>query len=329
MSGELVSVVMATYNGERYLREQLDSILKQGHANFELIAVDDGSTDGTLGILQHYAARDARIRIFPAEQNVGLIANFERGLRLARGEFIVLADQDDVFREDKLAQLLSALQARPDRDLAVSDLSLIDDAGVTFAPSLWKHQKMRPRAGKPFARLVYLNFATGCAMMFRRRLLQVALPFPPDCLVHDWWLAVVAASSLAGGLVVVDEPLTAYRQHQANVLGAKAAQSLTAQKVVTRIKTPPRGRENFEARCASMRLQIARLEGYLQRDCWSAGERRRIANLRDTLLGYLGDADNGLFARLLWLPSRVRWAATTGSMTRSIAAIYVTLMPYK
>src|SRR3990172_731979 len=123
MNSELVSIVMATYNGEKYLRQQLDSILEQTCQHFELIVVDDASTDETLSILNEYAASDDRIHVYPAEKNMGLVANFERGLKLAKGEFIALSDQDDIFRNDKIELLLNALKAHPDRDLAVSDLS--------------------------------------------------------------------------------------------------------------------------------------------------------------------------------------------------------------
>src|SRR5450759_436506 len=127
MASELVSIVMATYNGEKYLRKQLDSILEQTYQHFELIVVDDASTDGTLSILAEYAALDDRIQVFPAEKNLGLVSNFERGLRLANGNFIAFSDQDDIFRKDKIKLLLSALKDHSSRDLAVSDLSLIDE----------------------------------------------------------------------------------------------------------------------------------------------------------------------------------------------------------
>jgi glycosyltransferase involved in cell wall biosynthesis len=137
MNSEMVSIVMATYNGEKYLRQQLDSILEQTYQHIELVVVDDASTDKTLSVLEEYAAMDSRVHVFPAEKNLGLVANFERGLRLANGEFIMLADQDDIFRKDKIELQLAALQDHPNRDLVVSDLSLIDESGKEIAPSMW------------------------------------------------------------------------------------------------------------------------------------------------------------------------------------------------
>ena len=123
MNSELVSIVMATYNGEKYLLRQLDSILQQTYQHIELIVVDDASTDGTLSILEEYAALDDRIHVFPAEMNLGLVANFERGLRLAKVDFIALSDQDDIFRKDKIEILLTAFIDQPNRDLAVGEYS--------------------------------------------------------------------------------------------------------------------------------------------------------------------------------------------------------------
>lgn len=329
MNRDLVSIVMATYNGENYLRPQLDSILEQTHQNFELIVVDDGSSDTTLSILEQYAALDQRIHVFPAEKNLGVVANFERGIRLAKGEYIALADQDDLFRKDKMELLLTALKEQPSADLVVSDLSLIDERGHEFFPSMWRYQKLNPEQGKPFRRLLYSNFITGCATMFRRRLLDIALPFPATCLVHDWWLAVVAASSRGGGICLVGQPLTAYRQHRTNVLGASAGYGLSVRRMIARITAPPRGMPYLEARLNTSKPLIVRLYGYLQRDFWTGDERLMIKQLITTLEGYQSDAQSGLLSRIGKLPQRLRCAATTRNYANCIAEIFVTIWPYK
>ncbi len=329
MNGELVSIVMATYNGEKYLRKQVDSILKQTYQHFELIVVDDASTDETLSILNQYAVLDDRIHVFPAEKNLGLVANFERGLKLAKGDFIAFSDQDDIFRKDKIERLLTALKDHPSRDLAVSDLSLIHEDDAEFATSMWRYQKLKPQQGKPFRRLLYLNFATGCAMIFRRRLLLIALPFPQACLVHDWWLAVVAASSKGGGICLVKEPLTAYRQHRSNVFGASEVENISARKVIARIKASPRGMSVVEARINLIKPYISNLDGYLQRDFWSGDERAMINNIKNTLEGYLTDAHSGFMSRISKLPQRLRCAVLTKNFKNCIAEVFVTLWPYK
>lgn len=331
MDGELVSIVMATYNGGKYLRQQLDSILQQTYRHFELIVVDDASTDNTLSILDEYAALDDRIHVFPAVKNLGLVANFERGLGLAKGDFIALSDQDDIFRKDKIELLRAALKDHPDRDLVLSDLSLIDEDDVEFATSMWRYQKLNPQHGRPFNRLLYLNFATGCSMMFRRRLLKIALPFPPACLVHDWWLAVVSASSKGGGICLVGEQLTAYRQHGWNVLGAKEANSntLKLRATINRIKAPSDGVSIIEQRMNEMQPSIARLDGYLLREFWTIDERLMIKKIRDTLEGYRNDAHNSLLTRIIKLPQRLQIAALSRSVTHCVRAIFSTIWPYK
>ncbi|MEQ1590626.1 MAG: glycosyltransferase family 2 protein [Gallionella sp.] len=326
MSSELVSVVMATYNGEKYLRQQMSSILEQTHPNFELIVVDDASADKTLSILKEFAALDNRIHVVTAEKNMGLVANFERGLKLAKGNFIALSDQDDIFRKDKIERLLTELKNQPDRDLVVSDLSLIDENGIEVAQSMWRDQKLKPKQGKPFRRLLYRNFATGCAMMFRRRLLDIAIPFPPDCLVHDWWLSVVATSEKGGGICLVNEHLTAYRQHSLNVIGAKTTFALKPNLIVARIKAPPLG---ISIWMNEIKLHIARLAGYLKIETWTAHERLMIKKTKETLEGYLSDAHSDIFSRVIKLPQRVRCAATTRSISHCIGTVFVTLWPYK
>jgi glycosyltransferase involved in cell wall biosynthesis len=330
MNSELVSIVMATYNGESFLHQQMDSILGQTYQHFELIVVDDASTDNTLAILNEYASLDDRIHIFPAEKNLGLVANFERGLGLVKSEYIALSDQDDIFRIDKIELLKEELAKRPDCDLVISDLSLIDEDSVEFNPSMWRHQKIQPQHGKPFQRLLCVNFATGCSMMFRRRMLNIALPFPPECLVHDWWLAVVAASSRGGGICLVYESLTAYRQHRDNVMGAKVVDRISTEKIISRIKTPPQGRSKFDDRINYFKeAYIARLKGYLWRDFWSLDERLVIAKIISTFEGYLNDDHSSLLSRLTKLPKRVSCAATTRSITRCLIAVYVTIWPMK
>jgi len=142
--------------------------------------------------------------------------------------------------------------------MVVSDVCLINASGENIADSMWMHQGLRVTNGKPFKQLVYSNFATGCAMMIRRRLLDIALPFPVDCMVHDWWLGVVCCSRVGGGLVLLDRPLTRYRQHGSNVIGAHSGSLQTSILQVTAL----------EARMQWYRLNLLRLNGYLQREGW-------------------------------------------------------------
>lgn len=328
MTCELVSIVMATYNGEKYLREQLDSILQQTYRNFELIVVDDASTDETLSILYEYSALDDRIHIFSAEKNIGLVANFERGLRLARGEFIALSDQDDIFRKDKIELLLATLKAHPKRDLVLSDLSLIDENGNKIANSMWRYSKLKPKQGKPLQRLLYANFATGCAMMFTHRLLELAIPFPPDCIVHDWWLAVVATSSKAGGMCLVEEQLTAYRQHGSNVLGVPQEGRLKIGTIIPQMIASQKGRAGFQHRMQQLyKLSLDRLTGYLQSRAWSPKDREIIEKSRKLFVDYAGDEHGNLIRRISMLPKRLHRAWITGGVASCLPVVMDTILP--
>lgn len=209
----LVSIAMATYNGEQFLAQQLDSILSQSYANIEIIICDDGSTDATCEILQHYAQKGGNIQCFFNETNKGLVKNFEKALLLCTGDYIALADQDDIWRHDKIAILVDTIG---EADLVHSDAHLIDDTGVVFATSysLYSHKNLH----KDIYSYCMENNVTGCTSLFSRSLLTNALPFPKGIFVHDWWLALCAYQHR--GIVYCDQPLIDYRQHAHNQIGA-------------------------------------------------------------------------------------------------------------
>ncbi|MCQ8103086.1 glycosyltransferase family 2 protein [Methylomonas sp. SURF-2] len=317
---------MATYNGGAYLREQLDSILNQTHHNFELIVVDDGSNDETLAILNEYSRIDERVHVFPSVENLGVVKNFERGLRLTNGDFIVLSDQDDIFRRDKFEVLLNTLRNNPNCDMVVSDLSLIDDNGKEFEKSFWKYQHLKPVVGKPFRRLMYSNFVTGCAAMFTRRLLNVALPFPNDCKVHDWWLAVVAASSRGGGICLIGEPLVFYRQHDNNVIGAKKAIKLSVLNW-SYINYFLFDKNILEKRKRCFCYQAERLSSYLESDAWTSSEKRIIERSRELFLSYANESQENMIERFSKLLPRLQYGFCVGGVRSALGVVFRTLFP--
>jgi glycosyltransferase involved in cell wall biosynthesis len=214
----LVSIILCTYNGSRFLAAQLDSLLAQTCPRFEIIAVDDGSTDGTVGILEDYAARDARIRIVLNPANVGFAANFAGALRFARGEFIAPCDQDDIWLPGKIDSLLRAIGDRP---MAYCDSTLVDEAAAPLGHRLSEVVPMRD-LDDPLP-LAFGNCVSGHAMVFRRSLLGRALPLPAG-FFHDWWLATVAAAS--GGIRFHRDSLVLYRQHGSNVTDRRLKEML-------------------------------------------------------------------------------------------------------
>lgn len=214
----LVSVVLCTYNGSRFLAEQLESVLAQTCSEFEIIAADDGSSDDTLAILHRYATNDSRIRIVANASNLGFGRNFERALSHSRGELIAPCDQDDVWLPDKLESLVAAISGR---SMAYCDSTLIDEHGQPLGYSLSQVVPMRSIDDPaPFA---FGNCVSGHAMVFRRQVLDRALPIASS-FFYDWWLAAVAASM--NGIEFCDRKLVLYRQHGANVTSGRFAEML-------------------------------------------------------------------------------------------------------
>lgn len=211
-----ISVVMATFNGERYLRQQLDSILQQSISPREIIIVDDGSTDSTLTILKEYTA-DSRFRLLVNDQNMGYIKSFERGMLEVSCPYIALSDQDDIWLPHKLETLVSNIE---DHIAVYSDSMLVDKDGISL------NKKMSDLKNQ----LTYDNclmytigaWAPGHAMLFRKELVDKCKPFP-TLVTHDFWLGFVASCN--GGIFYVNEVLVHYRQHASNAIGANTQQS--------------------------------------------------------------------------------------------------------
>ncbi len=228
MTSTCVDLLLATYNGARHLGAQLDSLLAQTHQDFRLLVSDDGSTDGTLALLESYRARfGGRLVLVPnAAPGRGTVRNFENlmqsSLRDAQAGWAAFCDQDDVWLPRKIEATLSEMQrleARTGEGACVvhSDLVVVDEALNVIHPSFVRHQRFDP--GNCTAdMLLSINQVTGCAMMVNRALLQAALPLPAAAVMHDWWCALLAGS---GHRSFLDEPLVLYRQHGANQLGAK------------------------------------------------------------------------------------------------------------
>ena len=199
----MISVCIATYNGARYIAEQLASILNQLSAEDEVVVSDDGSTDGTIDIVRSF--NDRRIRIVDGPRRHSPTLNFERALRNAKGEYIFLADQDDVWLEDKVTRCVEELQKC---DCVVSDARVTDSFLNTTSESLF--QLMHVKRGR-LSNLLWRNGYTGCCMAFKREVLSKALPFPTDIPMHDIWIGNVAA--FCGRLHFINDRLLLFRRH--------------------------------------------------------------------------------------------------------------------
>ena len=221
----VIEVVLPTYNGAAYLRQQVASIDQQTLRPQRLIIRDDGSTDGTRELLaslkQDYGDW---LALLPADGNLGCSANVNRLLEITRAPYVALADQDDHWLPGKLEASLTLLKQLEqihgvEMPLMVhSDLSLIDGDGMPLGCSYLQLQRLDPsRTG--LDDLLLTNVVTGCTVLLNQALLKTALPIPAEALMHDWWLALVASAT--GVIGFLPEPAVLYRQHGSNVLGAR------------------------------------------------------------------------------------------------------------
>lgn len=203
----MISVCMATYNGERFIRLQIESILSQLAEEDELVISDDGSTDRTPQIVS--SINDARIKFIKNINNMGPIRNFEVALKASRGHFIFLADQDDVWLDGKVKKMLDALEKGA--ELVVSDCVVMNEnLSQTIHPSFFSLR----RTNLSFFSNLLKNSLLGCCMALNRNLLMRALPFPESIPMHDWWLGLIG--TLSKKIVLIDEKLVLYRRHSKN-----------------------------------------------------------------------------------------------------------------
>ncbi|MEJ1239079.1 glycosyltransferase family 2 protein [Chryseolinea sp. T2] len=201
-----ISVCMATYNGEQYIKDQIDSILPQLGASDELIVSDDSSTDRTLEIVESYG--DTRIRILKGRKFASPILNFENALKHAKGDYIFLSDQDDVWGPGRVSQILDKFI---DHDLIVCDCKIVDQNLNVLQPSYFSI--VNAKSGF-FRNLLKTSPFIGCCMAFNRKVLSLALPFPSGIPMHDFWIAMLAEARFK--VLLFDKPLVLYRRHGAN-----------------------------------------------------------------------------------------------------------------
>jgi glycosyltransferase involved in cell wall biosynthesis len=229
-----VAVVVATYNGATYLREQLESIVQQTYKPSQIIIVDDDSLDDTLQVANNFAAHHSEVLVVQNETRLGYIKNFEKGMLLANCNYIALSDQDDIWMPNKLEVLIHAIG---NQMLAYSDSELIDAQGNLL------NQKMSSKKNQ----LAYHTpimytigaWAPGHAMLFKKELIDKAVPFPA-LVTHDFWLGFVA--TCYSTMVYVNEPLVHYRQHTQNAIGADTTKNKTTSLTMAQKKQKARAR---------------------------------------------------------------------------------------
>lgn len=219
-----MAILLPTYNGEQYIGEMLDSLLRSQHCDSFVIYIrDDGSKDQTIAILKKYASQYDDTFVLFFGENIGSVKGFNFLLKKSLGDgfnYFMFADQDDIWTEDKVGLVLERLKgADPDQPfLTHSDLYVVDENLKVIDQSFWHYQKLNPGKSS-INRLFIQNMITGCTIGINRKLAILAYPIPKEAIMHDWWLALVA--SAFGTIDVIKKQLVYYRQHSTNTIGAQ------------------------------------------------------------------------------------------------------------
>lgn len=221
----MVTILLAAYNGERYIGEQIESILAQTEKDWHLVIQDDCSSDRTVEIVQSYvAAYPEQIKLIQRNTPSGSAkSNFFSMLSYVDTEYWMTCDQDDVWLSYKLEMSMSMMRNiernHPNIPLLIhTDLMVVDQYKTMVAQSMFRYQKLDKRRSS-FANLLSQNIVTGCTALMNRTLLEQIKIIPAEALMHDWWFALIA--SAFGKVVFVNQPTVLYRQHNENSVGAK------------------------------------------------------------------------------------------------------------
>jgi glycosyltransferase involved in cell wall biosynthesis len=287
-----LSVALCTYNGERFLAEQLDSLAGQTRPPDEVIAFDDHSTDRTLEILAHFVDQATfPVQVATNTKTVGYIDNFERAIRACRGSLIALCDQDDIWAPDKLEVASDAFRSNPGLKAFFSDAEAIDDDGQVLGYTAWEAVRLTDRevdqinAGEADRRMWNAHTVTGSTLVFASDLRDVVLPFPqslrePDSwYIHDGWIAALAAA--VGPVRAERRHLVKYRVHQAQAKGLLPPEVTKAESAYRRDRSAAITIELTKARPPLARLsEVMSERPDLKPWCESAEERCRHLEAR-------------------------------------------------
>lgn len=262
-----VDVAMATYNGGLYLREMLDSIVGQTHSNVRVLLSDDGSSDDTCDIAQEYRGL-MNLELLEGASRKGVLRNFETAISATDASYVALCDQDDFWMKDKLSLLLRRLQELeveygPSTPLLVfSDVEVVDEKLRTLKKSMFD-KSIKDKAASIFEDFFFSSHVPGCAVMFNRKLLDLALPFP-DVRIHDLWLIQLA--SIFGHVSYVDQPLVKYRQHENNVIGLGVSRASGLSKLAYPIAFIRQRATKWEEKALFIRKTLLALEKNFSED---------------------------------------------------------------
>ena len=220
-----IDILLAVYNGEKYLSALLDSVFSQSYTNWRLLVRDDGSTDSSIDILKNYQQKyPGKIVIVKDNlSRLGIAANFGELMKQTNTDYIMFCDQDDIWLPNKIELSIKVMRATekeyPDLPIMVhTDLQVVDENLNLIDNSMWHLNAIDPQTANDFSMLIVRNAVTGCAMMINRKAKNLSLPIPAEAAVHDWWIAMSTAKT--GKIIEIPIAAILYRQHKANVIGA-------------------------------------------------------------------------------------------------------------
>ena len=213
-----IDILMATYNGEKYLVEQLDSIINQTYHNWNLLIRDDNSTDKTLEIIQNYHKKDKRIKILKDNKgNLGIVRNFEELLKSSESEFIMFSDQDDIWVENKLDMYLKMIEKIKNKGFMIHSDAILFDKNKS---NILKDTFISKKAINRGLENVFFNyFVQGATILISKEIKNFILPFPKEVYLHDRYIHLI--SELFFERIFINKALIYYRQHGDNQIGAK------------------------------------------------------------------------------------------------------------
>ena len=209
MSNIRVSVAMATYNGEKYIKEQIDSILNNLEKNDELIISDDGSKDNTISIIQEMQKNDSRIKLLEGPKN-GVKQNFANAIKNCSGEYIFLADQDDIWNDKKVEKVLKVFKDK-NVTLVIHNCEIVNENLEKTDKTFFEFRN----SGKGIIKNIWKNTYIGCCIAFKGKMKDKILPIPNDIEMHDQWIGII--NEKYGESYFLDECLIKYRRHSNNV----------------------------------------------------------------------------------------------------------------
>ena len=229
-----VDILLATYNGDKYLRQQIDSILNQTYENWKLIVRDDGSTDNTTSIIEGYRdiVPDKIVVLNDDLGKLGVTNNFAKLLEHSQSDYTMLADQDDIWLPRKIELTYNKMRGLVEKHsgdvplLVYTDYKIVDANMCVIIDSYWKRMKIDPKSARSLARSLVFNVTSGCTIMINRKLRDLSLPMPADIFFHDWWLGLV--STAVGKNDYVQEATLLHRLHATNVAGFQSNASINA-----------------------------------------------------------------------------------------------------